>query len=555
MNSKRHFSKAVLIAIFFLIQNVSTVRATGFWTPLTNQAPDYISLMLLLSDGTVMAANAGGNDWYRLTPDIHGSYVNGSWTSLASMHYTRLYFASDVLTNGMVLVAGGEYGTGSSKSEIYDPLRNVWTDIPVPSGILTNGGFQDSISKILPNGNVLVAPNKPATNGYTAMYITISNTWVVGPKLFRGNAQAECSWVKLPDDSILTVDRSGLTNSERYIPSLNEWVNDSKLPTQIHSTLDAELGAALLLPNGQAIFLGGNGNTALYTPTRTTAKGSWTAGPVIPNGFGINDGPAAMMVNGKILCAVGNSASYRAPAYFFEYDPIANSFTQVNGPTGVTDNVPPYEGVMLDLPDGTVLYSHDGTDLYVYQPDGSPLAAGKPAISSIIANVDGSFTLAGVQLNGISEGAAYGDDAQMNSNYPLIRLTDSAGNVYYERTYNWNSTSVMTGNRLVTTQFTNSAALPFGNYSLVVLANGISSDSISFSFSDYPLPTLNFAQFGQNFVITWLTNFSGFTLESTTNLAVQNSWTAVTPLPVIVNDQYTFTNTSTVGIKFYRLEK
>jgi hypothetical protein len=531
-------------------------QAEGTWVPLANQAPDYINLMLLLSDGTVMAANAGGNDWYRLTPDIRGSYVNGTWTSLASMHYTRLYYSSDILTNGMVLVAGGEYGTGSKKSEIYDPLSNMWTIIPVPSGILlTNGGFEDSISEILPDGNVLAAPDHPATNGYTALFITASNTWSVGPKLFRGNTQSECSWVKLPDDSILTVDRAGKTNSERYIPSMNEWINDSKLPLDIHSVKDTELGAALLLPNGQAIFLGGNGNTALYTPTGTTRKGTWTSGPTIPNGYGINDGPAAMMVNGKILCDVGNPTNYSAPAYFFEYDPVANSFTQINGPTGISDDVPPYEGIMLDLPDGNVLYSHDGTDLYVYQPDGSPLAAGKPAISSITANPDGSFTLVGTLLNGISEGAAYGDDAQMNSNYPLVRLTDSDGNIYYERTYSWNSTSVMTGNKLVTVQFTNSAALPHGTYSLVVVANGISSDPIIFSFSDYPFPVLHFIQFNMNFIVTWPTNFSGFTLECTTNLAVPNFWTTVSTSPVVVNGQYAITNTLTIGNKFYRLRE
>ena len=182
-----------------------------------------------------------------------------------------------------------------------------------------------------------------------------------------------------------------------------------------------------------------------------------------------------MMVNGKILCAVGSSSTYDAPTYFFEYDPVANSFTQVNAYSGAYDNVPPYTGTMLDLPDGSVLYAHQGSDLYVYQTVGAPLVAGQPAITSISDNADGSFTLSGTLLNGISEGAAYGDDAQMNSNYPLVRLTNSVGNVYYERTYNWNSTSVMTGNQILTTQFTNSAGLPPGTYSLVVVANGISS--------------------------------------------------------------------------------
>src|ERR1035438_10099120 len=95
---------------------------------------------------------------------------------------------------------------------------------------------------------------------------------------------------------------------------------------------------------------------------------------------------------------------------------------------------------MLDLPDGTVLYSHFGSDLYVYTPDLTPLAAGKPVINNIAANGDGSFTLTGTGLNGISAGAAYGDDAQMDSDYPLVRFTDGSGKVHYGRTFNWSST-------------------------------------------------------------------------------------------------------------------
>src|ERR1035441_10090213 len=50
-------------------------NAAGTWVPLTNQAPDNIDNLLLLSDGTVMAASgepgAGGigNACDRLTPD------------------------------------------------------------------------------------------------------------------------------------------------------------------------------------------------------------------------------------------------------------------------------------------------------------------------------------------------------------------------------------------------------------------------------------------------------------------------------------------------------
>ena len=105
-------------------------------------------------------------------------------------------------------------------------------------------------------------------------------------------------------------------------------------------------------------------------------------------------------------------------------------------------------------------------------------------------NADGTYKLTGTGLNGISEGAAYGDDEQMGSNYPLVRMTNAVtGNVYYARTFNWNSTSVMTSNRLITAQFSLPQNLPAGTYSLVTVANGNASDPTNFVYSPPPLPT------------------------------------------------------------------
>ena len=109
----------------------------------------------------------------------------------------------------------------------------------------------------------------------------------------------------------VTVDPFG-TDSERYIPSLNRWISDAALPVALYNNLD-EMGAGLLLPDGRALFLGGTGHTALYTPSGNTNQGAWAAGPDIPGGLGTSDAPAAMMVNGRILCAVGNATNYGSP--------------------------------------------------------------------------------------------------------------------------------------------------------------------------------------------------------------------------------------------------
>jgi hypothetical protein len=466
----------VLLGLFGL---TTKLNGAGVWTPLAHTAPGPVGLMMLLPDGTVMAQNSGTSvAWYRLTPNTNGSYVNGTWTTLASMHDNRLYGSSDVLKDGRVFVAGGEYGRGKKTAEVYDPLCNAWTMTPV-----ANQSFSDSISKVIANGNVLITPVGPSPSGYTIIFDIISNKWVSGPKLFRGSYQDEASWVKLPDQSILTVDPFG-THSERYIPSSNTWVDDGVVPVSLYDPYGGEMGAGFLLPDGRAFYLGGTGHTAYYRPSGTTSPGTWTAGPDIPNASGTPDAAAAMMVNGKILCAVSplptSANHFPSPTSFYEFDYAANAFTLVSAPTGATENNPSYYTTMLDLPDGTVLFAHFNSQLYTYSPDGSPIAAGKPTISSITQNSNSTFHLTGTGLNGISEGAAYGDDLQMDSNYPLVRLTDGAGNVRYARTFNWSSTGVMTGSTNVSTDFVLPNGLAAGTYSLVVVANGNASDAVSF---------------------------------------------------------------------------
>ncbi len=454
--------------------------AGGTWTPLASGPPVGVNNAMLLSDGTVLGMNGAGQ-CVKLTPDSHGSYVNGAWTSLPTMINSRLFFASELLTNGTVFVAGGEYGSGGSSAEIYDPVNNVWTAIPCGLGL------GDAISKLLPNGNPLVGP---ANNGGDCfIYNVVSNSWSASGYALGGQDEAE--WVKLPNDNILTID-IGTQNSEHYLPSLNQWVQDGGVPVPLYG-YGAELGAGFLLPNGKVFYLGATTNTAIYTPgANVSSPGSWVAGPGMPNNLGAVDAPAAMLVNGKVLCDLGPVTGFNGPCSFYEYDYVANTFTLVNAPgNGSSYNSVPYANSMLDLPDGTVLFigGQNSGALYVYTPDGAPLAAGVPVINSLMPNLNGSYHLTGTGLNGISEGAAYGDDEQMNGNYPLVRLTNNAtGNVYYARTYGWNSTSVMTGSRVMTTEFALPPNLPPGTYSLVVTAVGNPSAPRTFVYAPPSAP-------------------------------------------------------------------
>src|SRR5580704_9066451 len=98
--------------------------------------------------------------------------------------------------------------------------------------------------------------------------------------------------------------------------------------------------------------------------------------------------------------------------------------------------MPSYDTRMLVLPNGHVLLSiNDTTQVwnYNYATDGSaPQATWRPTVSAVSYNGDGTYTLSGTGLTGVSEGAAYGDDAEMSTNFPIVRLTNAAdSSVWY----------------------------------------------------------------------------------------------------------------------------
>ena len=224
------------------------------------------------------------------------------------------------------------------------------------------------------------------------------------------------------------------------------------------------------------------------------------------------DAPAATMMNGKILMITSptpsNGDNAPSPSSIYEYDYLSSSFTPVPAPVGLNTNGASQYFYFLDLPDGSILLSTLTANLFIYQPDGTQIAAGKPGITGVSLNGDGSLHISGTLFGGISEGSTYGDDAQINTDYPLVRFTDSSGNVRYGRTYGWTSTSKMTGSEVSTTECT----LPAGgslNDTIQVVVNGIASD---------PVP-LTYAQNG----ITWV----DFSFGGTENGTFNNPWNSI----------------------------
>ncbi|MGB7042034.1 MAG: kelch repeat-containing protein, partial [Xanthobacteraceae bacterium] len=436
--------------------------------------------------------------WHRLTPDSSGNYVNGSWSTLASLPDNNgipaskggptnapLYFASAVLGDGTVFVAGGENNTGKQDADIltaqiYDPLSDTWTPIATPPGWT---GIGDAPTCALPDGRLLIGSFESNAN---ALFDPKTQIWQAGGT--KADSCSEETFTLMPNGNVLTVECSNAPNAEQYIPSSNTWVSASSTPATLPQACPGfvpEIGPAILLPDGRVFAIGATGATALYTPDPDpTIAGTWVGGPSLVDAHGNPsfpmDTPATLLPNGKVLLASapGPPCNYPSPTTFFLYDPSTNTASVETSPSNGDGS--PYGGRMLLLPTGQVMYSANRKDMEVYTPDAGGDPSWKPAIINFPDTliVGGTHTISGTQFNGLSQACSYGDDAQMATNYPIVQLK-SGNKVYFLRTSNHSTMGVATGNATVSTNIFVPSNVQTGPASMIVIANGIASDPVS----------------------------------------------------------------------------
>jgi hypothetical protein len=316
----------------------------------------------------------------------------------------------------------------------------------------------------------------------TAIYDPATNAWTAAAN--KLNTVGEESWSLLPDGTIHAVDCSNPPNAEKYIIASNQWVPAGATPQILVDSI-SEIGASALLPDGRLFVLGATGYTALYTPPPIANQlGTWASGPSIPQvnpnqPLGTVDAPAAVLPNGNVLFSAGritSPATFQAPTFFFEFNPAANSISAAPGPA--TSGHTPYEGRMLMLPTGQVLYTAYDSTVALYTPSGAPDPVWRPTVTSCPTSLrrGQTYKLYGRQINGLTQCIFYGNDATQATNYPIVRLeSTSSSAVYYCRTSNFSTMGLQTGTIIHNCDFTVPTSMPVGNYCLRVIANGIAT--------------------------------------------------------------------------------
>lgn len=462
------------------------------WVPLANQPNTNLGLgnPLLLTDGTVILHQACGPQWWRLTPDAYGSYVNGTWKMTASMPsgYAPLYFGSAVLPDGRVMMAGGEYNATNgncqpvwtNQAAIYDPKINKWTMVPPPAGWANIG---DAQSVVLPDGTYMQAD---CCTTQSALLDATTLTWTI-TGVGKKDVNDEEGWTLLPDGTVLTVDayvfdyhKNG-KRYEIYHPSTGKWTAPGSTPVQLWDSYPSanaasyELGPGVLRPDGTVFYLGANGapGQSGHTATYDTTTKTWSAGPDIPDGMDAADGPAALLPGGSVLFQA-SPGIFNTGSKFFTWD--GAKFHDVTHGNTDAPNISSYWGNMLLLPTGEVLYTDFG-NVWVFQNGGNPKAAWRPQILSVPTTVSRgqTYVVSGLSFNGFSQGAAYGDDIQGATNYPLVQITNrESGQVYYARTHD-HSTMGIAYTSTASTNFDVPRKIETGLSDLRVVANGIAS--------------------------------------------------------------------------------
>jgi len=471
--------KRFLLALAVLALGATVAANAQTIVPLAHRAPDGAETVMLLTDGRALVQGNNDSDWWTLTPDINGSYVNGTWKQVASLPagYSPYAETEAVLIDGRVIIEGGEYNFGSfaftNQGAVYDPIANTWTMQQPPDGW---DFFGDTPSVVLPNGKFMMgrkfdmkmAELDPHTLTWTPLASTGKSDWF-----------AEEGWTLMPNNTVVTVDVLNSPNSEHYDRDTQTWIQDGSTQALLMGPPEVgclsgnwgtycppgEVGPQVLRPDGTLFATGAlhrgeqTGHTAVFTPgSGPDVPGTWVKGPDFPGGDYCDDNFAALLTNGDVLVSSAFNNLY-------EFNGTTMTRTGSGG------------GSLLVLPTGEVMIN--GSSVYrsvgTYQQFWAPMLF---PLSVAAVGRGQTYTVYGSNFNGMSQAHGFGDEFQTATNYPLVRLTNMATNhVFYARTHDHSGMGVHKLGSITWTKFDVPANAETGTTKMEVVTNGIPSNA------------------------------------------------------------------------------
>ena len=325
---------------------VTTAAKAGWGFANSMHANRYDHTATRLEDGKVLVAGGGGfpcfeGYCYATVNSSSELYdpIKGIWSVTGELRQRRSGHTATLLKDGRVLIAGGaDFGFDIGKfsnlnsAELYDPATGKWRPT---AGFNRIEGYNSAT--LLASGKVL-AVGRSYPQGYSAeMYDPVTETWsITAAPSVRGMA------VLLPDGKVLNVSNN---TPDIYDPATETWSSAA------HLNAIQWVGTATLLSNGKVLATGTDESgpgAELYDPS----TGAWSVtGPPIA---GL--GRVTPLPEGRALMT-GGYTSQNLPSGEEIYDPETGQWS-------LTDRLkaPRFAHTATLLLDGRVLVAGGSQD-------------------------------------------------------------------------------------------------------------------------------------------------------------------------------------------------
>jgi Galactose oxidase, central domain/Kelch motif len=236
---------------------------SGLWTPTEPKEPHGIGhTATLLMDGRVLVVGGcigdGPSGWSNRA-ELFDPATN-SWSEAYMMSNSRCNHAAALLSDGRVLVAGGEDGEGILNStEIFDPATRLWSKT---GNLITARGRAEMVR--LSDGRLLVTGGLAKDiNGLHALitveiYDMKSGKWTEAASM--GHARYGHTADMLPGGLVIVIGglEKAEMNSDEFLKSVEIYDPEGNTWTEIASlTVPRAFHSTNLLPDGHILVMGG----------------------------------------------------------------------------------------------------------------------------------------------------------------------------------------------------------------------------------------------------------------------------------------------------------
>jgi len=253
-------------------------------TATMNTAREGATATLLASGKVLIAGGLGsgvGTSGFLSSTELYDPATNSfaAAADTAVMNTARAYATATLLASGKVLIAGGANGPleETSSTELYDPATNSFAAASDTAAM--NTARLDATATPLPSGEVLIAGGEDSSGALssTELYDPATNSFAAAADTAAMNtARVLATATLLASGEVLIAGGAGpsgavLSSTELYDPATNSFAAAGDTAAMNTARLDA---TATLLPSGQVLIAGGNGDdtsgplssTELYDP-------------------------------------------------------------------------------------------------------------------------------------------------------------------------------------------------------------------------------------------------------------------------------------------------